>query len=135
MVQEPQFGILGQLTPLALDRSNHPRNYGALPHWDARARITGPCGDTMEFWLQVDLGRICAAGFTTSGCGTSRAAGSMTTELAVGKRLAEAARIEQADVLRALGGLPPDSEHCALLAVNTLRAALDNLQPPGAERD
>jgi Mrp family chromosome partitioning ATPase len=36
----------------------------------------------------------------------------------------DAARIEQADILEALGGLPKESEHCALLAANTLKAAV-----------
>ncbi len=49
----------------------------------------------------------------------------MATELAAGKPLHEAAVISQADILRALGGLPNDFEHCALLASNTLRAAIE----------
>lgn len=108
----------------ALERFQRPRNYGPLDRWDGHARITGPCGDTMEFWLQIAEGRIVQASFVTSGCGPSRAAGSMATELAVGRLLVEAARLEQRDVLRALGGLPPESEHCALLAANTLKAAI-----------
>jgi nitrogen fixation NifU-like protein len=78
----------------------------------------------MEFWLQIAEGRIVQANFVTSGCGPSRASGSMTTELAIGKSLPEAARLEQQDVLQVLGGLPDESEHCALLAVNTLKAAI-----------
>jgi len=112
------------LSPQARERAQQPRNYGPLERWDGHARITGPCGDTMEFWLQVEEGRIRQANFTTTGCGTSRAAGSMATELAIAKRLDEAARLEQRDVLEALNGLPPEAEHCALLAANTLKAAL-----------
>jgi nitrogen fixation NifU-like protein len=48
----------------------------------------------------------------------------MATELAKGKRVAEAFRISQQDVLEALGGLPDDSVHCALLAANTLKEAM-----------
>jgi len=101
-----------------------------LEKYSGHSRITGPCGDTMEFWLQVVDGRIERIGFTTTGCGPSRAAGSMATELALGKTLDEAAKIGQAEILAALGGLPKDSEHCALLASNTLRAAMENsIQP------
>lgn len=113
-------------SPEALERFYRPRNYGPLDRWDGHARITGPCGDTMEFWLQVSDRRIARAGFTTDGCGPSRAAGSMATELATGKLVQEARRLEQQDVLQALGGLPKDSEHCALLAVNTLKAAIQD---------
>ena len=48
----------------------------------------------------------------------------MATELAVDRPIREAGFIEQADILEALGGLPKDSEHCALLASNTLKAAI-----------
>ena len=75
----------------------------------------------------VQEGLIAEARFTTTGCGPSRAAGSMATELAVGKTTDDAARIGQADVLAALGGLPRESEHCALLAANTLKAAIRDL--------
>jgi Mrp family chromosome partitioning ATPase len=78
----------------------------------------------MEFWVRVNEGRIVNIGFTTTGCASSRAAGSMATELARGKLLQTAGRIEQADILGALGGLPEESEHCALLAADTLRAAI-----------
>ncbi|GAJ20640.1 unnamed protein product, partial [marine sediment metagenome] len=64
------------------------------------------------------------ASFFTDGCGTSIASGSMVTELARGKKLSQAQRISQKDVLNALGGLPEESEHCALLAADTLKAAI-----------
>ncbi len=117
-----------ELSPQALERFEHPRNWGPLDQSNGHARITGPCGDTMEFWLQVVEGRIAHAQFTTTGCGPSRACGSMATEQAIGRPWAEALRIEQKDILQALGGLPKESEHCALLASNTLKAALRNYQ-------
>ena len=82
----------------------------------------------MEFWVQVDEGIVSAASFTTTGCGPSRACGSMATELAEGRPVAEAKEISQQDILNALGGMPEAHRHCALLASNTLRAALENYQ-------
>ncbi len=123
-MNESEIPVLGQLSPQVVDRAQNPRNYGPLEHWNGHARITGPCGDTMEFWIQVTDQRVVRAGFTTTGCGPSRAAGSMATELARGRPLREAGFIEQADILGALGGLPKDFEHCALLASNTLKAAI-----------
>ncbi len=124
MTADSGVPILGQLSAAAAERGDRPRNYGPLTAFDGHARITGPCGDTMEFWIAVEEGRIVRIGFITDGCGPSRAAGSMATELALAKPLEDAARICQADVLRGLGGLPPDSEHCALLAANTLATAI-----------
>ncbi|HNZ47530.1 MAG TPA: iron-sulfur cluster assembly scaffold protein [Candidatus Hydrogenedentes bacterium] len=112
----------------ALERFRNPRNYDELQEPDGYARITGPCGDTMEFWAQVDDGIVSAASFTTTGCGPSRACGSMATELAEGRPVAEAKEISQQDILNALGGMPEAHRHCALLASNTLRAALENYQ-------
>jgi len=60
----------------------------------------------------------------TDGCGTTIAAGSMITELVKGKTIIQAHKISQQDVLNALGGLPEESQHCALLASNTLKEAI-----------
>jgi len=136
-MEDVGFPIQGQISPQVSEHSERPRNYGPLSQFNGHARITGPCGDTMEFWIQVSEERILEAGFTTTGCGPSRAAGSMATELVIGKPLAEASRIEPADVLAALGGLPDESEHCALLASNTLKAAIRDFgsRTSGKSRD
>lgn len=111
------------LSPEAYRHAVTPCNYGTPGRFDGNAVITGPCGDTMEFWILVDDDRISEARFVTDGCGSSLACGSITTCLAAGRSLAEAAAIGQQDVLQALGGLPDEWAHCALLASNTLRAA------------
>jgi len=107
-----------------IDHAMNPRNVGDMEDADGFARVTGPCGDTMEIWLKVKNGTIAEANFLTDGCGTSIASGSMATEMAKGKAVAQAQRISQQGVLSALGGLPEESKHCALLAANTLRAAI-----------
>ena len=109
---------------IAIDHSMNPRNLGGMEDADGFAKVTGPCGDTMEIRLKVKNGTIADAAFMTDGCGTSIASGSMVTELAKGKSIAEAQRIMQQDVLNALGGLPEESVHCALLAADTLKAAI-----------
>ena len=89
----------------------------------------------MEFWIVVSRDVINQVSFTTTGCGSSAACGNMAASLAKGKTLREAAKLEQKDILEALGNLPPATEHCALLAVNTLKAAIEDflrLQQDGA---
>lgn len=108
----------------AVDHAMNPRNVGSMQNADGFASVTGPCGDTMEIWLRVKNGRVAGATFWTDGCGTTIAAGSMVTELAKGKAVGESQKISQQDVLDALGGLPEESKHCALLAANTLKAAI-----------
>jgi len=107
-----------------IDHAMTPRNVGDMRDADGFARVTGPCGDTMEIWLRIKNGTIAEASFLTDGCGTSIASGSMVTEIVKGRSITEARKINQQDVLTALGGLPEESQHCALLAANTLKAAI-----------
>jgi nitrogen fixation NifU-like protein len=107
-----------------IDHFLNPRNLGEIPAFDGFGRVTGPCGDTMEIYLKVRDGKVSNASFWTDGCGTSIASGSMVTEMAKRMNIGEAQRISQHDVLAALDGLPEESEHCALLAANTLKEAI-----------
>ena len=107
-----------------IDHAMNPRNIGKLEDADGRACITGDCGDTMEIFIKVNNDVVTAATFRTDGCGTSIASGSMVTEMARGKRAQEVYRISQEDVLKALGGLPAEDEHCAALAAGTMRLAV-----------
>ncbi|MBA7608232.1 hypothetical protein ES703_15408 [subsurface metagenome] len=108
----------------AVEHSMNPRNMREIADADGFAKVTGPCGDTMQLWLKLKGEAILEASFLTDGCGTSIASGSMVTELAKGKKISQAQKISQEDVLNALGGLPEESEHCALLAADTLKAAI-----------
>jgi len=111
-------------TDTVIDHAMYPRNVGSMSNADGFGSVTGPCGDTMEIWLRVKEGKVVNATFWTDGCGTSIAAGSMVTELTKGMRATEALGITQQEVLDALGGLPEESVHCAVLAANTLREAV-----------
>jgi nitrogen fixation NifU-like protein len=109
-----------------IDHFLNPRNLGEIPAPDGSARVTGSCGDTMEIYIKVRDGRVTNASFWTDGCGPSIASGSMVTEMAKRMNVREAQRISHHDVLTALGGLPEESQHCALLAANTLKEAIKN---------
>ena len=108
----------------AIDHAMNPRNVGDMEEADGLAKVTGPCGDTMEVWLRVNDNSIAQASFLTDGCGSSIASGSMVTEMVKGKRISETQKISQQDVLTALGGLPKENQHCALLAANTVKEAI-----------
>ena len=109
-----------------IERWLNPRNRGKVRNADGFAKIKGPCGDTMQISFKVKDGRFSKIKFTTDGCASSIASGSMATELAQGKKLEEAAEISQQMILEALKGLPEESVHCALLASNTLKEAIRN---------
>lgn len=109
-----------------IDHFLNPRNLGQIPTPDGFASTTNARGDTMKIWIKVKDGKVMNACFWTDGCGCSIASGSMLTELAKGKRLSEAEKITEQDVLKALDGLPDDDVHCALLAANALKEAIKN---------
>lgn len=109
-----------------IERWLNPVNWGALEEPDGFSKITGPCGDTMQIGLKIANGRISEVKYVTDGCATSIASGSMATGLAQGKTLEEGLNISRPVILEALGGLPEESEHCALLASTTLQTAIQN---------
>ena len=111
---------------LAVEHVFKPKNRGPLKIYNGHTRITGPCGDTMEFWVLMHQGVLKKVSFVTDGCESSLACGSMTTSMAEGKSLNEVNELTQQKVLDEFGGFPEDSEHCALLAVNTLKAAIED---------
>ena len=109
-----------------IDHAMNPRNVGCIKEADGFARITGPCGDTVEISLKVKGERVVDAAFWTDGCGTTIACSSIATELVKGKSIAEALKINSKCILDVQGGLPESDLHCAVLASNTLNEAIRN---------
>jgi nitrogen fixation NifU-like protein len=118
--------ISGGLSEKVIDYGNDPRNCGTLVKPDGYAKIKGPCGDTMEMFLRLRNDKIDDITYTTDGCMTSHAAGSAATVMAKGKPVRDCIKINQSSILEHLGGMPKDSEHCALLAAKTFHKALRN---------
>jgi Mrp family chromosome partitioning ATPase len=120
-------------SPAFLDHASAPRNLGPPSAAEGYARFTGQCGDTMEVWLRCRDGRVLEARFATDGCAPSRAAGSAVTELARGLPLEEVLEIGGGEVISALGGMPEDSRHCAVLAAETLHGACRDVLRGGSD--
>ncbi len=120
-------------SPQVIENYLKPLNLKEIYEPHGIAVVTGPCGDTMYIGLKLHRNRIAEIGFLTDGCGPTVACGSMLTQLASNRTLAEAAAIGQEDLLKALGGLPESHLHCATLAVNTLHRALRDYADRGGE--
>lgn len=113
-----------------LDHFKNPRNVGELPPPAITVEVSNPvCGDILRLSVLLEEGRLQQVRFKTRGCVASIACGSVLTELVQGKSLEEAARLTAEDVAAGLGGLPPESGHAALLAVEALQAALKKMLP------
>jgi nitrogen fixation NifU-like protein len=109
----------------ALDHLTRPRNVGTLAGASGTGSDANPsCGDRTTITLRVADGQVAELRFRTFGCTAAIAAASVLTELAAGLPVDAAMRLEPADILNALGGLPQRKEACALMAIGALRAAL-----------
>jgi nitrogen fixation NifU-like protein len=107
----------------------NPRNVGEMADATAHGEATNPvCGDLLLLYLKLAGGRVAAASFKVQGCPPSIAAGSVLTELIAGLTVEEARRLTPADVTRALERLPRNKEHCSVLAIDALRAALAEIE-------
>ena len=112
-------------TEVAVDHFTNPRNVGVVEGADGLGTDSNPsCGDFTRITVRVADGRVAEARFKTFGCTAAIASASIVTTLAQGRTLDEAGAISAQDVLRALGGLPPEKEGCALMAAGALRSAI-----------
>ena len=108
-----------------IERWLNPSYMGEIENPQGYGKVTGPCGDTVKIGLRIENGQIIDARFTADGCVTTIASSGMVCELAIGKTCTEAFEINGEVIAELLGGLPEESAHCALLASNTLKEALN----------
>ena len=127
-IEELQASIIADARKVyseqVIERWLNPRYMGEMDSPQGYGKVTGPCGDTIQLYLRVENGGITDARFLTDGCATTVGAGGMACELAIGKTFREAFKITKEVILEQLGGLPEENIHCALLASDTLKAAL-----------
>jgi len=110
-----------------MDHFQNPRNAGDIENPDGVGTVGNPaCGDVMTLYIRVDNRVITDIKFKTFGCGAAIASSSYTTELVKGKTIEEALTYTRADVSDGLGGLPPLKMHCSNLAVDALKAAVED---------
>ena len=112
-------------SPKVLEHIENPRNVGEIADATALGEATNPvCGDLLHLYLKVADGRIVAATFKAHGCPPTIAASSALTEVITGLTLNEARALAPRDITHALESLPRNKEHCSVLAIDALRAAL-----------
>jgi len=107
-----------------IEEARNPHNMARLEDFDGKGVEEGLCGDSMEFYIKVDSGKISRASFFTDGCGPTIACGSRLTRYVKGSSIAKAQEFSPSSLEKLLGGLPDDHRHCAALAVASLRKAI-----------
>jgi nitrogen fixation NifU-like protein len=75
-------------------------------------------------YLRIENNHITDAKCKTMGCPAAIAAGSVTTELLIGRNVEEALTLSRAEVSMVLGWLSPQKVHTSVLAEDAVRAAL-----------
>ena len=105
--------------------------FGRMNDPVAASSMTGPCGDTMEFYLVVRDDVLEDVKYFTQGCGNTRACGHAVTRRAQGRKITDALSISAGEIIRSGECEPAAGRHCAILAVSALyRAIADYLLTP-----
>jgi nitrogen fixation NifU-like protein len=114
-----------QYTDKVMEHFENPQNVGTLENADGKARVGDPsCGDFINVWIKVKDDTIVDFKYKVYGCGAAIATSSAVSVLAIGKTFSEAMELTDDDVIQFLGGLPEGKQHCSLLGVQGLYAAM-----------
>lgn len=108
----------------AIEYFQGQENIGVINDADQVTDVTGPCGDTIKISLKIEGERINDAKIQVLGCPGAVASGCAVVNLAKGKTLDEASKIDLDSLYQELEKLPDQKVHCARLAVKTLQRAL-----------
>jgi nitrogen fixation NifU-like protein len=117
-----------------LEHLENPRNVGELSDATSTGEAENPvCGDVLHLYLKIEGGVIRSAAFQAKGCPPTLAASSVLTEVISGLSVSDARNLKPVDITAALETLPRNKEHCSVLAIDALRAALRNI--PNSESE
>lgn len=115
-----------------LDQFQNPRNVGEIEDADLRAEVSNPiCGDILLLTANLSGERIGQIAYKTRGCTASIAVGSALTELLLGKTEQESLHVDRDQIEQAVGGLSNESKHAAVLAVDGIKALVNQWRKRG----
>jgi len=103
----------------------HPKNYGKIKNADGIGRAGNlVCGDIMYLYIKVKQNRLEDVKYETFGCVAAIATSSMVTQLTKGKKIDQALKLSNLDIVKKLRSLPKQKIHCSILAVDALHEAI-----------
>lgn len=116
-------------SPQIAEHLANPRNVGELDSPSGVGDVTNEvCLDRIRLSVRVEGERLTDARVKASGCPPTIAAASVLTELIIGRSVGELESLTRNDVAVALGHLPPAKAHCAVLAIEALRTAIEHIK-------
>lgn len=108
-----------------IEHFTNPRNIGEIENADGFAVIGDPrCGDYIKVWIRIKDEIIIDFKYKVFGCWGAISTTSVVSELAIGKSLKNASQLTDDDVIKELGGMPANKQHCSLLGIQGLRTAI-----------
>ena len=114
-------------TDKVMENFKNPQNVGMVENANAVYKAGSPeCGDIMEMSMRIENDVIVDIKFRTFGCAAAIASSSMATQLLKGKTVEEALKLRNDDVIKELGGLPPQKIHCSVLAEEAIKGAIES---------
>jgi nitrogen fixation protein NifU and related proteins len=116
----------------------NPKNMGEMKNPSAIGKIGNPiCGDIMWVYIKVKkTGKkeiISDIKFKTFGCAAAIATSSMITQLAKGKEINKAQKIDTNKIAKSLKGLPSIKLHCSSMAAKALILAIEDYKTKQAK--
>lgn len=117
-----------------------PKHFGKLKNADGVGDTQNlRCGDLMKIYIKAGKkdGKeiIKEIKFETLGCGHALASSDMICDLAKGKTLEQALKIDFKDIAKNLGNMPPQKLHCCQLAQTALKGAIEDYRKKQADKD
>ena len=98
--------------------------FGRMNGPTASSVLEGPCGDAMEFYLQIRDDIIKDVTYYTEGCAHTKACALAVAKRAKGKPVMEALAITPRDIIDSGDYIAEEGRHCAILAVSALYRAI-----------
>jgi NifU-like protein involved in Fe-S cluster formation len=117
-----------------LKRFMHPKFAGEIKNADAVGQVgNAACGDIMKVYIKIAKDKkgkeiIKDVKFKTMGCVAAIASSDAVCEIAKGKTLADAKKINKKDILKVVGNLPQIKHHCSILGEEALQEAIKNYE-------
>ena len=121
-------------TKKVLKRFAKPKFAGEIKNADAVGQVgNAACGDVLRVYLKIRKNKkgedyIKDVKFKTMGCVAAIASSDAVCELAKGKTIKEALKINKKDILKEVGNLPFIKHHCSILGEEALLKAIENYE-------
>ena len=112
----------------AIEYFENKTNLGKINNASIKFSYTGPCKETMKFYILINNRTIKNMKFQYKGCSVLASCGSAICELARGKTLSKAKAITPTELKKHLKISRYSKIDCPLLTIRTLRKAIDKYE-------